>query len=512
MYEFTREIQGNVNYLVLRLQPTDVIDDMAMGMLSNNRIQGISPVTKRWEKQSFALYYTVSSLTPLVHCAGIFGDERRLMQLFRSYCQMMMESEEYLLEQGCMLLNQEYVFVRAATGDISVIYLPLLDYHSDATPKAFLNKLIHSAVRELPQDSPLVNVLLRESFQDDFVPAEFLERLDRLNNRSQASQQPSPKPHPQTDVRTSQPQQEEKPAQQFKQESRPQVAAPAFQVSREPKTEQRQDEPIEKKGLFGFGAKKDANKKKKPKKEVHLTEEETCDNPFATGGKIPPRGPVAAQPEPEEKTVKPEHRKAGGLGALFGLGGNKSQNSKWEDSQEQDTGNPFTQKNSFSVDAAPQKKVQPEPIVQPQQSGMRQSPAGSGYTIDLGAYSNSGPQATVAMGDGFGAGGKDQPAGFPVVWLEEKNSGNRVQITHDNFHVGRKLDTDDIVDYAVLTATPYMGSDHCYFVCHGGRMFVVDNNSFNGTWVNGQRITPGTEVPIEQGTVIRMADVTFIVR
>ena len=43
MYEFTREIQGNVNYLVLRLQPTDVIDDMAMGMLSNNRIQGISP-------------------------------------------------------------------------------------------------------------------------------------------------------------------------------------------------------------------------------------------------------------------------------------------------------------------------------------------------------------------------------------------------------------------------------------------------------------------------------------
>ena len=46
----------------------------------------------------------------------------------------------------------------------------------------------------------------------------------------------------------------------------------------------------------------------------------------------------------------------------------------------------------------------------------------------------------------------------------------------------------------------------------GGRLYLVDNNSANGTWVNGQRITPGQEVPVAAGAVIRMADMTFLLK
>lgn len=500
MYDFTTETQGNVTYLVLRLQPDDAMDPTAWGMMNNNRIRGILPVARRWEKQSFALYYTISSLTPLLHCAGLFGDERRVTRLLRSFCQMLVESEEYLLERSSMLLDPEHAFVRAATGELSVICLPILDCKTGTDAKQFLNQLIRSAVQELPQDSPLVNLLLRENFREDFVPAELLQRLDGL--------QPQPVPQPSRPPQAAMP---ENPPRPPRQESRPPVAPAAVRVPPAPKQpEKRTEEAAEKHGLFGFGAKKDNGKKKKTKKkEVRLTEEENFDNPFATNGKIPPRGPVTPPPEPEEEPQDAERRQEVALGVLFGFGGNKAQGKKGENPREDGEDNPFAQK----ANAAPGEKAARQPAPQPPQSGgMYQTPAGSGYTVNLQSPAGASPQATVAMDLRSAPEGAHQPSGFPVVWLEEKKSGNRVQITHDNFHVGRKLDTDDIVDYAVLTATPYMGSDHCYFVCHGGRMFVVDNNSFNGTWVNGQRITPGREVPIEQGTVIRMADVTFVVR
>lgn len=512
MYDFTTEIQGNVTYLVLRLQPDDAMDPTAWGMMNNNKIPGMLPVTRRWEKQSFALYYTISSLTPLPHCAGLFGDERRMTRLLRSFCQMLIESEEYLLEQNSMLLDQEHVFVKAATGDISVIYLPILNCKTDTSAKMFLNQLIRNAVQKLPQDSLLVNLLLRESFREDFIPGEFLQRLDGLYPHPQPAPQSS-LVQPQIETQTAQ-SQPENPPQQPRQKSPLPADSPAMRVPPVPQPEKRAEETTEKHGLFGFGTKKDNSKKKKTKKkEIRLTEEENFDNPFATNGKILPRGPVTMPPEPEEEQEDTKQRKEVSLGGLFSFGGNKAQGKKREDIRENTEDNPFTQQGNLAAETALREKAAQQPSPQPQQiGGTYQAPIGSGYTVNLQSPAGVAPQATVAMDLRFASPEDHQQAGFPVIWLEEKKSGNRVQITHDNFHVGRKLDTDDIVDYAVLTATPYMGSDHCYFVCHGSQMFVVDNNSFNGTWVNGQRITPGTEVPIEQGTIIRMADVTFVVR
>ena len=191
MYEFSREMQGNAVYMVLRLQPADEMDSLALGMLLNNRIPGLLPLSKRWEKQGFALYYTVSSLTPMQHCAGLTGDERRMTRFLRSYCQMLAECEEYLLEENGLLLEPEYVFVKAATGEIAVPYLPLLQPQTGKTPKAFLDEVIRMAVRQLPQESALVNLLYRESFQESFSPAALLARLDQL-----AAPAPAPAPAP----------------------------------------------------------------------------------------------------------------------------------------------------------------------------------------------------------------------------------------------------------------------------------------------------------------------------
>jgi len=45
MFKFTYESQGASTFLVYEKQPHDQIDTMSMGMLSNNKIDGVIPFT-----------------------------------------------------------------------------------------------------------------------------------------------------------------------------------------------------------------------------------------------------------------------------------------------------------------------------------------------------------------------------------------------------------------------------------------------------------------------------------
>ena len=40
--EFTREIQGGNTYLVYQIRPEDQIDTLGLGMIVNNKIEGIA--------------------------------------------------------------------------------------------------------------------------------------------------------------------------------------------------------------------------------------------------------------------------------------------------------------------------------------------------------------------------------------------------------------------------------------------------------------------------------------
>ena len=47
--KFTREIQGGTTYLVYQIQPEEQIDTLSLGMIVNNKIEGIPPrFTIRW--------------------------------------------------------------------------------------------------------------------------------------------------------------------------------------------------------------------------------------------------------------------------------------------------------------------------------------------------------------------------------------------------------------------------------------------------------------------------------
>ena len=67
------------------------------------------------------------------------------------------------------------------------------------------------------------------------------------------------------------------------------------------------------------------------------------------------------------------------------------------------------------------------------------------------------------------------------------------------------------VDYCI-TSNPAVSRTHARIIKRAGKLYIVDLNATNGTYVNGERITAGNEVPLEVGDRFRLADEEFQIR
>jgi len=61
----------------------------------------------------------------------------------------------------------------------------------------------------------------------------------------------------------------------------------------------------------------------------------------------------------------------------------------------------------------------------------------------------------------------------------------------------------------ILLTEPRVSGAHATMKIEGGQLFVRDDNSNNGTMLNGQRIPPGVWTAVSQGAVVRFGPVEF---
>src|ERR1700754_2905695 len=91
------------------------------------------------------------------------------------------------------------------------------------------------------------------------------------------------------------------------------------------------------------------------------------------------------------------------------------------------------------------------------------------------------------------------------MWLEYRsgaNAGQRVQITGSRFTVGREGAVNLVVPDTKVSR------QHAYFQDLGdGRVALYDQNSSNGTFVNGQRIQ---SVTLSGGEQVQFGDTLFV--
>lgn len=99
-----------------------------------------------------------------------------------------------------------------------------------------------------------------------------------------------------------------------------------------------------------------------------------------------------------------------------------------------------------------------------------------------------------------------QPELHPdVIRLHHEQSGKTFRIKTTQFDVGRSVECKLQVD------NPYVARKHATFVHEENGWHIIDNNSTNGTWLNGEKLQGGTRYRLRRDDEIVLANVEKLV-
>ena len=101
-----------------------------------------------------------------------------------------------------------------------------------------------------------------------------------------------------------------------------------------------------------------------------------------------------------------------------------------------------------------------------------------------------------------------KPAAQPdtsALQLYQKDTGKILRFSGERIFAGRSKDCDLRLD------SGYTARYQATFVLHNGTWYLRDNNSMNGTYLNGRKLTPGVEVALNPNDEISFAKLETVV-
>ena len=96
-------------------------------------------------------------------------------------------------------------------------------------------------------------------------------------------------------------------------------------------------------------------------------------------------------------------------------------------------------------------------------------------------------------------------AGMNGGVLVRLTTNEQIQITGSDFTIGREYGS---VSYCIHDNSN-ISRVHARFTVRNGKTYIADNNSGNGTYLNGERIMPGQVSELRSGDIVHLADEQF---
>ena len=98
-----------------------------------------------------------------------------------------------------------------------------------------------------------------------------------------------------------------------------------------------------------------------------------------------------------------------------------------------------------------------------------------------------------------------QGTAMPTPFIIRVRNNERIPINKPVFRIGKEK---SFVDYFVGDNS-FISRSHANIIQKDNRYFIVDNNSRNHTYVNGEFITSNTEVELHSGDTFKLANEEF---
>ena len=456
MYTFTTETKGLDTFRVCEISIETQLDTAGLGMLLNNKIVGLCPVSSIQIDNKRFIRYNISSQIPLQQFFRDKVDKRRFLTVLHNILAAMENIEDYMLEPGMLLLEKEEIYVNVGTLQTDLIYYPVIEERKEFDIYSFVRNLIMSTEFDTGEQDNYVTLLISYlNHTEQISISELKKYISTLMQETAVQEQivaPVRQQIPETTVITMQ--QGNNQAVHGIEEG---IQANSIQIPDNKEFAVPESENVQKadkkKGLLfklDFLTKKEKNKEKeKEKAQEKITIKEKKAKPVRAE-KIKD---IELLPEPPKPVGAP---------------------------------------------VIPQQQEQPIPVIVPQP--VVQTYAGAvtyGETTVLGADTNG---ATTVLNAGYNTMQKQRNP-----YLLRKKTNERVEINKNIFRIGKER---SYVDYCIADNSAVSRS-HADIIRKNNEFYIVDNNSLNHTFLNGMQIPSSQMQKLEDFMVIKLADEVF---
>lgn len=555
---FTYENQGSKSYLVYHFEKQEDIDSVGLGMITNNRINGLAQsVFMRLDDECQVKYDITSKVSAKQVFTGVV-DKKIVLGVLNGIADAFLAGDDYMIDTSNILFNMDYIYVNVSTGETYLIYLPVNNGGGENNPEKIIKAILFSSQFNQNENCDYVAKIINYVNSSQMLNLKEFKELLRFVENSQSKPQQTIKPvQSNQQIQNIQPQhkavaapiqnRQHVPSQPQMQQLRMQTVV-EIPKSRPVQTSQAQQsgQPVlppkpnnggslsgeeniswinlmshyskENKELYDYQkAVKKAQKKAKKQGEIAATIQTSAlasqQNPvnvnfavpgqqkldnvdFAIPGQPPQQRPQPAQAQPQN--VMPQQPQ-----------------QQFAQPQRQFTQSNQPQRQFAQPQPMPQAQQKPVQQVQPQpvqnqntNTGMTGNPSVPPQILENMTKAGNFGETTV-LGVGSEAGettvlGASQAQIIKPYLLRIKNN-ERIELNKPVFRIGKER---SYVDYFVSDNTAVSRS-HANIINKDNEFYIVDTNSTNHTYVNGSMIQSNVETKIEHGTKIRLANEDF---
>lgn len=555
---FTYENQGNNTYLVYKIGASDNVDTMSLGMITNNKIDGIVPTLFTQSDTDRFIKYNISAKVSAKEFLSGVINKKRLLGVFISVLKAIKSTEEYMIDARSLLIDLEHIYVDVSKCDAMLVCLPLVRQNESVNIPMFFKQIMFSTQFDQNENCDYVAQIINYLNSTPVFSVDAFEKLlmdidaDNLNiaaSKAVAGQQKPVQPQSQsqsqqpkpmqpamnqlknTQVQTNMPsqgkmqsQRETQSANNVVQPNQVNFAVPNMNPQNQNRinnnvqmgtnisgtyVETTSEKQMSMFGLLTHYSKENKQiyeRQKAQRKAQKEAEKNGAAMPgqnvkasnasFAIPGQPPQQRPQPAQAQPQN--VMPQQPQ-----------------QQFAQPQRQFTQSNQPQRQFAQPQPMPQAQQKPAQQVQPQpvqnqnaNTGMTGNPSVPPQILENMTKAGNFGETTV-LGVGSEAGettvlGTSQAQIIKPYLLRIKNN-ERIELNKPVFRIGKER---SYVDYFVSDNTAVSRS-HANIINKDNEFYIVDTNSTNHTYVNGSMIQSNVETKIEHGTKIRLANEDF---
>lgn len=515
MGEFYTENLGFKTHLVYAIGRDDVIDKTSLDMMNNNSIPSFLPSTyMQMNEDRFIKYDITSRITARQYMEGTVRKEQ-VLSLLESVLNALTDAEEYMIDDRTILLDLDKIYVDLAANSILLICLPVERENERTDLESFLRDLVANLRFDENEDGSYILKLmnyLNEKKDADVPSLRALVQTLRQTGKGKplgtvpSAQSPAsghgPVAAPPQSPRETPPHTPAGAAQKQTPPAQPPVVKPP--VAQPPVV----TPPPAKPPAGKSGGNGNAGSGEKDVSFLYLLrhmDKETLER-YRAGKEAKNSGkaaPAAASAKAEKRKQAPKAKPAAPGFAIPGQDSPAvvpSTSVKTPEAPRVPVYTPGGNKAAAPVPAAPPIST-PAPVSTPRPGG-RSQPLPTEVDLPDPYEEDEGDGGTVIMDFPF----PDKAESYEKApYLYHESDGKRVRINKAVFRIGRDERYNDFV-----IANRYIGHSHCHILLRDGTYYLVDDNSKNHTYVDGQQIASGQETPLKNKTRITIANDDYV--